>query len=552
MTAKHKPNIIIFDPDQMRADALHHLGNEAAYTPNMDALAAEGVSFSNAFCQNPVCVPSRCSFMTGLYPHVHGHRTMNYLLHSGEDNLFLDLKKQGYYTMSTTRGDLLAGDDQAYHAQCIDKYIRLQPTKDRVIKHTAFDRGDPDSDTFYSFYHGIIPTEEADAISVNMDDLTVDGVIREIRSRPLDRPFFSFVGLVNPHPPYAIEQKYYDRINKSKLAPRKPTICDEDHKASMETGLRDSLRIFSWSEERLNEIRTVYLAMCAKIDDQLGRLINALKEEGIYDDTVILVFSDHGDYTTDYGIVEKAQNCFPDCLVNIPLIIKPQKGIAMEMGVNDNLAELTDVCATCADLAGFSLDREQFGKSLLPMLRDKSVELHSCVFAEGGRLECETQAMEYDSKTFHAASEYAPRELLQRKIPEHTKATMIRTRKYKYVRRLYEDDEFYDLSIGESQNLIHAPAYAATILLLKEQMLTWYQSSCDIVPQKIDARFDEEFLFNNMRSKGATEQQIFTLKKRMEQAGKTAADIVSEMLEKAGASQTPKEVFTCQDGKRNK
>ena len=75
-----RPNIIIINPDQMRADSLHHLGNEAAYTPNMDKITQDGVSFSQAFCQNPVCTPSRCSFLTGLYPHVNGHRTMSNLL----------------------------------------------------------------------------------------------------------------------------------------------------------------------------------------------------------------------------------------------------------------------------------------------------------------------------------------------------------------------------------------------------------------------------------------------------------------------------------------
>ena len=85
-----KPNIIVINPDQMRADALHHLGNDASYTPNMDLLAQEGVSFEHAFCQNPVCVPSRCSFMTGLYPHTNGHRTMGYLLRGekGSDTYF--------------------------------------------------------------------------------------------------------------------------------------------------------------------------------------------------------------------------------------------------------------------------------------------------------------------------------------------------------------------------------------------------------------------------------------------------------------------------------
>mgnify|MGYP002869916884 CR=1 FL=1 len=89
-----RPNIIIFNPDEMRGDALSHLGNPASVTPNLDRFAREdGVSFANAFCQNPVCVPSRCSFFTGLYPHVRGHRTMSYLLRPGEDSLFKELRE---------------------------------------------------------------------------------------------------------------------------------------------------------------------------------------------------------------------------------------------------------------------------------------------------------------------------------------------------------------------------------------------------------------------------------------------------------------------------
>ncbi len=160
-----KPNIIIINPDQMRADSMHHLGNEAAYTPNLDKLAKEGVTFSKAFCQNPVCVPSRCSFMTGLYPHVHGHRTMSYLMQPHEENLFGDLKKNGYYTISSTRGDLMAGQYPKYHKQLIDEYIMLDKPEEK-LKRFAADRGTPDSDRFYSFYDGIIPTDGEEEVAV--------------------------------------------------------------------------------------------------------------------------------------------------------------------------------------------------------------------------------------------------------------------------------------------------------------------------------------------------------------------------------------------------
>ena len=80
-------NIVCFVADQMRSDALHIHHNEASITPNLDHIIDEGVSFENAYCQNPVCVPSRCSFLTGLYPHTLGHRTMHFLQNEDEPNI---------------------------------------------------------------------------------------------------------------------------------------------------------------------------------------------------------------------------------------------------------------------------------------------------------------------------------------------------------------------------------------------------------------------------------------------------------------------------------
>jgi arylsulfatase A-like enzyme len=91
----NKPHIIYFVADQLRSDALHHLGNPASQTPNMDSLAEEGVSFQHAYCQNPVCVPSRTSFLTGLYPHTTGHRTMHFLQNEDEPNILKEMKNNG-------------------------------------------------------------------------------------------------------------------------------------------------------------------------------------------------------------------------------------------------------------------------------------------------------------------------------------------------------------------------------------------------------------------------------------------------------------------------
>jgi len=93
-----KPNIVIFNPDSYRGDVLRHLGNPGAFTPKLDAVVRDGgVSYANAFAQNPVCTPSRCSFMTGWYPHVHGHRSMKNMLKEHEPHLFSVLRREGYH-----------------------------------------------------------------------------------------------------------------------------------------------------------------------------------------------------------------------------------------------------------------------------------------------------------------------------------------------------------------------------------------------------------------------------------------------------------------------
>lgn len=103
-----RPNIVIINPDQMRADSMSHLGNPAAVTPNLDELAKDGVSFAHAFCQNPVCTPSRCGFMSGWYPHVAGHRTMNHMMHEHEPVLLKRLKNHGYHVWMNQRNDFFA------------------------------------------------------------------------------------------------------------------------------------------------------------------------------------------------------------------------------------------------------------------------------------------------------------------------------------------------------------------------------------------------------------------------------------------------------------
>ncbi len=119
-----KPNIVMFVPDSYRGDMLGYQGNAGALTPNLDALvASDGVSYSNAFAQNPVCTPSRCSFMTGWYPHVHGHRSMRNMLKEHEPSLLTVLRREGYTIWWGGKNDLVrVREPEDYLRYCAEKF----------------------------------------------------------------------------------------------------------------------------------------------------------------------------------------------------------------------------------------------------------------------------------------------------------------------------------------------------------------------------------------------------------------------------------------------
>ena len=486
----HKqPHIIIFNPDQWRGDVMGHLGNPAAVTPNLDALVQnDAVSFRHAFCQNPVCTPSRCSFMTGWYPHVRGHRTMFHMLRPDEPVLLKYLKDNGYFVWWGGKNDLVPRQN-GFADYCDVKYEAERALRPNLHRADAW-RGDPDGDNYYSFYAGKLDSGE-DEVYYDNDWAMVDGAVDLIRDAPDDKPLCIYLPLGYPHPPYGVEDPWYSQIDRERIPSRLPTP-DWSKKPGLTAGIYQRQGLKGWSEERFTELRATYYGMCARVDAQFGKLVAALRERGIYDDSAIFFFSDHGDFTGDYGLVEKTQNTFEDCLTRVPLIIKPPSDIPVQPGIRDALVELIDFTATAYEYAGIAPDYDHFGRSLSPMLTGATDEHRDAVFCEGGRLLGEEQAMEKGSPSFYDPSGlYWPRVQLQgSEAGEHSKATMCRTQNLKYVRRLYETDELYDLreDPGELHNLIDDPAYAGILAELRERMLTWYQMTCDVVPYQTDVR----------------------------------------------------------------
>ena len=496
-----RPNIIIFNPDEMRADSMGHLGNPAASTPFLDHFAeTEAVSFRNAFCQNPVCVPSRCSFTTGLYPHTNGHRTMAHLLRPHETSLFEELKNEGYYVWMNARNDLVAGQYPGLverHASEI--YYGGESPR---APGPEVSRGAPGGKDYYSFYGGRLGLDKTGR-NYGPDDEDLDAAIARIKAKPKDQPLCLFLGLINPHTPYQVEEPYFSMADRSRLPARiRPEDCSG--KPEIQRAIRSRQGMEQYSEADWSELRACYLGMCSKVDAMFGKLCQALREAGEYDNSAIFFLSDHGDFTGDYGLVEKAQNSFEDCLTRVPLLVKPPKGTQLDPGISDSLVELVDFYATAMDFAEARPTHSSYGRSLRPILAQRQQELREFVCCEGGRNPGEIHCDEFHAngpQGTNPVHPYWPRHFSQTDPDAHAKGFMLRTRDWKLVSRVNGADELYDLKQDpqERHNIFGTEGTEAVSAALKAKQLLWLMQTADAVPFDYDSRFSLEMSWAKLK-----------------------------------------------------
>jgi arylsulfatase A-like enzyme len=426
---------------------------------------------------------------------------MHHMLHPEreEPNLLKILKDAGYFVWWGGKNDLTPGQTDVspychvrFHPAAEDyERWKCRPREGNHGGDLAW-RGQKDGDGFYSFFKGKLDKKDDDLYCDN-DWAMVLGALDVIRHFDQDQPLCIYLPLAYPHPPYCVEEPWYSMIDRQKL-PRRARHPDKwEGKPSILAGIWKNQCLQGWTEERWTELRATYYGMCARLDHQFGLLMDALRESRMYDDTAVFVFSDHGDYTGVYGIVEKTQNTFEDCLSRVPFLVKPPAHTPLKPRVSNALVELVDFPATVYDLTGTDPGYDHFGRSLLPLLAGRTEEHRDAVFCEGGRRIGETQAMERESTD--AGREdglYSPRLRLQTTDdgPYHTKAAMCRTKTHKFVQRLYEQSELYDLVADplEEVNVIDKPTYRDVLAELKERTLRWYMETCDVVPRTTDKR----------------------------------------------------------------
>jgi arylsulfatase len=388
MRCLDRPNVLILHTDQQRWDTLRCMGNELMHTPNLDKLAAEGAIFTNCFVNNPVCMPSRMSLMTGQYPSSLGCSINGIPL--PEDTLTINrmLKPYGYHTANIGKlhfqnhsnrdhrdphpdygfDTLILSDEPGCYDDAYIKWVQNiapdQVHNCRVALPPAAAAMYPPSDkpprgtiTPYLWESDEDLTHTAFVASETCQ------YIREHRNQR----FFAFAGFYAPHAPLNPPERFVDMYNIEDMP--LPHV-GEDEKVPVKDAAPDQLR----------KMKAYYYAIISHIDDQIGRIIETLEDEGLKDKTLVIFTSDHGEHLGDHGLTGKGPPGYDSCIYVPCLISYPGK---IEPGLRiDTLTEGVDMCPTILDYCGVQIPRIVQGRSLKPALQRQPYEPRTSIFME--------------------------------------------------------------------------------------------------------------------------------------------------------------------------
>ncbi|MCG9126317.1 sulfatase-like hydrolase/transferase [Candidatus Poribacteria bacterium] len=434
-----KPNILWICTDQQRYDTIGALGNSYVSTPHIDSLVEEGVAFTHAYCQSPICTPSRSSFLTGMYPsatHVNGNGN--------------DFYPETYPLITKTLAD------NGYDCGLIGKlhlasaFRRIEPRVNdgyRYWQYSHAPRDDWEVGHDYADWvrsKGAILgelTKNPEGVPEELHQTTwcAEKTIEFIREKRKG-PWLASVNIYDPHPPFNPPQSYREQFNpgdmpdplfKESDLQQQRKLADVDFQSKVQTpdelDMRNPIIPQSPNTKPGDRIGSrdaktliaAYYAMIKLIDDQVGRILDVLNETGERENTVIIFTSDHGEMLGDHGLIQKGCR-FYEGLVRVPLIISSPT--RFESGLkSDALVELVDKVPTLLELTGLEVPAEMHGRSLLSILRGKTDPNQ-----HRSSVRCEF----YDALG----------------IRNHSFATMFRDKRYKIVTyHGHEAGELYDL-----------------------------------------------------------------------------------------------------------
>ena len=365
------PNVLWICTDQQRWDTIAALGNRHVSTPNIDRLAAGGTACTNAFCQAPICTPSRASFLTGCYPStVHGCSNGNSHWAEAAPLVTSLLSDAGYCCGLAGKLHLAGAHGRIEPRPRDDGYSVFHWSHDPrdawPAGHAYRDWVSEHGAQLGQIYaeHGYMPAE------LHQTTFCADKAI-EFMEIAWTQPWLMSVNIFDPHAAFDPPADYLARYNPDDMPA--PAYRDSDLAAQellagvdFQTQARDPD-----SFDARGKI-AAYYAMIELIDHNVGRMLDALERSGQAGNTLVIFTSDHGEMLGDHGLLLKGCR-FYEGLVHVPLILRWPGQIAAGTAT-DALVELTDLAPTLLDAAGLPVPEHIAGRSLLPLLRGATTE----------------------------------------------------------------------------------------------------------------------------------------------------------------------------------
>ena len=452
-----QPNIILIMTDQLRGDCLGYAGHPDVKTPYLDTLASTGVVFSRAYSACPSCIAARAALHTGMEQTHHGRVgykdriSWNY-----EHTMAGELAQAGYYTQCVGK----------MHVHPLRNYLGFHNVElhdgnlGAARRHSlSYSESQLSADDyFYWLKQELGITADVNETGIECNSFIARPWIHEekyhptnwvtqrsidfLRRRDPRKPFFLMASYLRPHPPFDAPYYYFDLYNNKELTPPYVGTWETDKYLKRDGRLYDS-RTGPSDPELIRQAQVGYYACITHLDHQIGRLILALKEYEVFDNSIILFTSDHGEELCDHHMWRKARPYEGSC--HIPMIITAGKNVLpgiVPSSVCRDIVELRDVMPTLLDIAGAEIPDTVDGHSLLPLVRDPGQSLRSWLHGE------------------HAFSEFSNHWIV--------------TKCDKYIWYSSSGEEQYFNLEGdphELNNLINNPSYQERISELREHLI---------------------------------------------------------------------------------
>ena len=379
-------NVLFIISDDLTYTALSCYGNTVCQTPNIDAIAAKGTRFTRAYCQGTYCGPSRASFITGHYPHATGapgdttprpqigdRQTRSQRL---KDNAYYAARVSTIYHMGVP-GGIEKGDDGADDPASWTERFNSQGPEWKAPGDGETLENNPDGKKPAVGGNTFVVVEADGGDLVHSDGKTAKKACEILAAQKgSKKPFWLGVGFVRPHVPFVAPRKYYPPFlpySKMVLPEKRDGDWDDIPKAGINYKTSTNMKM---DVRRQKKAVGGYYASVAFMDAQVGKVMGALKEAGLEDNTIVIFTSDHGYHLGEHDFWAKVS--LRDESAGVPLIISvPGKKPA----VCDSLTELIDLYPTIASLCGLEAPAHVQGKDISKMLDDPAHEVRDAAFS---------------------------------------------------------------------------------------------------------------------------------------------------------------------------